>query len=130
MFERIRGYYNKGLWTAAMVRQAVDKGILSEEQYQQIVGLPPDTDNEEEGLQIAESQPDAGEEEAGNQDQLMEEQDLPPEEPPPMEPPTEEPPSDTAGEEVTDDGLLTGELHPQIAEPQADNDGEEAAGNG
>ena len=44
MFERIRSYYDKGLWSAAMVRQAADKGLLSEQQYRQIVGLPADAD--------------------------------------------------------------------------------------
>lgn len=48
MFERIKGYYDKGLWSAAMVRQAADKGLLTGEQYQQIVGLPADTDDREE----------------------------------------------------------------------------------
>ena len=46
MFERIRLFYSKGLWTSAMVRQAADKGLLSEEQYRQIVG-PPDDGGEE-----------------------------------------------------------------------------------
>lgn len=41
MYERIRGYYDKGLWSATMVRQAVDKGLLTEEQYRQIVGTDP-----------------------------------------------------------------------------------------
>ena len=41
MFERIRLYYRKGLWTAAMAQQAVGKGLLTEEQYQQIVGPAP-----------------------------------------------------------------------------------------
>ncbi len=37
MFERIRMFYEKGLWTAGMVRQAADKGLLTEDQYRQIV---------------------------------------------------------------------------------------------
>ena len=46
MFERIKGYYAKGLWSAAMVRQAVSKGLLTDEQCRQIVG-PPDANSEE-----------------------------------------------------------------------------------
>lgn len=38
MFERIRRFYEKRLWTAAMVRQAVSKGLLSEQEYGKIVG--------------------------------------------------------------------------------------------
>lgn len=37
MFERIRRFYEKGFWTAAMARQAVSKGLLTEAQYQKIV---------------------------------------------------------------------------------------------
>lgn len=40
MFERIKGYYDKGLWSAGMVQQAVDKGLLTGEQYRSIVGQP------------------------------------------------------------------------------------------
>ena len=40
MLERIQLFYNKGLWTAAMVRQAMDKGLLTEEQYRQTVEPP------------------------------------------------------------------------------------------
>ena len=38
MYERIKGYYDKGLWSAGMVLQAVEKGLLSREQYRQIIG--------------------------------------------------------------------------------------------
>lgn len=38
MFEKIKKWYAQGLWTAEMVRKAVDKGIISEEQYREIVG--------------------------------------------------------------------------------------------
>ena len=44
MFDKIKRFYETGLWTAAMVRQAVDKGLLTREQYRQIVG--PDADGE------------------------------------------------------------------------------------
>lgn len=39
MFERIKHFYEKGLWTKEMVHQAVDKGIITEEQYIEIVGV-------------------------------------------------------------------------------------------
>ena len=38
MFERIRKYYKKGLYTEAMVHRFVEKGIITEEQYAQIIG--------------------------------------------------------------------------------------------
>lgn len=47
MFERIRLYYRKGLWTAGMVRQAVSKGLLTEAQYRQIVGPQQGGDGQE-----------------------------------------------------------------------------------
>lgn len=38
MFERIQKWYKQGLWTAEMVRNAVDKGVLTPEQYREITG--------------------------------------------------------------------------------------------
>lgn len=38
MFKNIKKWYGMNLWSAAMVRQAVEKGILTEEQYQSITG--------------------------------------------------------------------------------------------
>lgn len=38
MFERIKGFYDRGLWRKEMVAQAVDKGIITAEQYAQITG--------------------------------------------------------------------------------------------
>ena len=38
MFEKIKKWYNQGLWSEAMVRNAVEKGIISEEQFAEIVG--------------------------------------------------------------------------------------------
>lgn len=38
MFEKIKYFYQKGLWTKEMVHIAVVKGIITEEQYIQIVG--------------------------------------------------------------------------------------------
>lgn len=37
-FATIKRNYEKGLWSAAMVKMAVQKGIITEEQYQGIVG--------------------------------------------------------------------------------------------
>ncbi len=43
-FEVIRKNYIRGLWSKAMVRMAVKKGVLSAEQYKEITGedLPSD----------------------------------------------------------------------------------------
>lgn len=38
MKEKIARWYNFGLWTADMVRNAVDKGIITEEEYTEIIG--------------------------------------------------------------------------------------------
>ena len=38
MFDKIKKFYDLGLWTEAMVRNAVDKGVITEAEYQQIVG--------------------------------------------------------------------------------------------
>lgn len=38
MYERIKKWYKQGLWTADMVRNAVDKGVLTPEQYSEITG--------------------------------------------------------------------------------------------
>lgn len=38
MFEKIKKWYKQGLWTAEMVRNAVIKGVITEEQYEEIVG--------------------------------------------------------------------------------------------
>ena len=37
-FEKIKKWYDKGLWTDKMVRNAVAKGIITEEQYTEITG--------------------------------------------------------------------------------------------
>lgn len=37
MFEKIKRFFNLGLWTADMVKQAVDKGIITEEEYNEIL---------------------------------------------------------------------------------------------
>ena len=38
MFEKIKMFYDKGLWTAEQVYQAVEKGLITEEEYKEIVG--------------------------------------------------------------------------------------------
>lgn len=37
-FETIKKNYNKGLWSAPMVKMAVRKGIITKEQYTEITG--------------------------------------------------------------------------------------------
>ena len=37
MYEKIKRFYKMGLWTEAMVRNAVDKGVISENEYREIV---------------------------------------------------------------------------------------------
>lgn len=37
MFEKIKRWYEQGLWNAAQVRQAVEKGLLTPAQYEQII---------------------------------------------------------------------------------------------
>ena len=39
-FEKIKDYYDRNLWNKAMVRNAVVKGKITEEQYQVITGEP------------------------------------------------------------------------------------------
>ena len=38
MFDKIKKWYNQGLWTADMVRNAVAKGVLTPEQFKEITG--------------------------------------------------------------------------------------------
>lgn len=37
-FERIKNYYDKGLWTKDQVKVSVEKGKITTEQYQEIIG--------------------------------------------------------------------------------------------
>lgn len=37
MFEKIKRWYNQGLWTENMVNNAVSKGVLTEEQAKEIL---------------------------------------------------------------------------------------------
>ena len=38
MFEKIKKWYIQGLWTEKMVQNAVEKGVITEEQFKEIVG--------------------------------------------------------------------------------------------
>ncbi len=38
MYDKIKMWYDMGLWTESMVQDAVDKGILTQEQYEEITG--------------------------------------------------------------------------------------------
>ena len=37
MFEKIKKWYKQGLWTADMVRQAAQKGVITDEQTAEIL---------------------------------------------------------------------------------------------
>lgn len=37
MFEKIKKWYKQGLWTAEMVWNAVEKAVITEKQYNEIV---------------------------------------------------------------------------------------------
>lgn len=38
MYEKIKEYYNTGLWSEERVRNMVIKGVITEEEYASIVG--------------------------------------------------------------------------------------------
>ncbi len=37
-YEQIKRFYDLKLWTKSMVKNAVEKGVLTQEQYREIVG--------------------------------------------------------------------------------------------
>ena len=39
-FEKVKNYYDKGLWTKAMVKNAVVKGWITAAEFEEIVGKP------------------------------------------------------------------------------------------
>ena len=39
-FEKVKSYYDKGLWGVTAVRNAVEKRWITEEEYTEIVGEP------------------------------------------------------------------------------------------
>lgn len=38
MYEKIEKFYDLGLWTEEMVKNALDKGIITKDEYNKIVG--------------------------------------------------------------------------------------------
>ena len=40
MYEKIKKFYDLGLWTEEMVKDALDKSIITEDEYEEIVGKP------------------------------------------------------------------------------------------
>ena len=38
MYEKIKEYYNTGLWSEERVKNMVTKGIITEEEYKDIIG--------------------------------------------------------------------------------------------
>ena len=38
MFEKIKKFYDMGLWSKEQVRNAVDKGVITPEEYKEITG--------------------------------------------------------------------------------------------
>lgn len=38
-YEKIKMFYDKGLWSKEQVHQAVEKGLITEEEYIEIVGV-------------------------------------------------------------------------------------------
>lgn len=39
MFEKIKRFYDLGIYTAAIVKKFADKGVITQEQYKKIVGI-------------------------------------------------------------------------------------------
>ena len=37
-YERVKYYFEAGLWSAAMVKMAVRKGVITKEEYEEITG--------------------------------------------------------------------------------------------
>lgn len=42
MYDKIKDYYDRGLWSKIRVRNMVLKGVITNEEYQLIVGEPFD----------------------------------------------------------------------------------------
>ena len=45
-YERVKTYYERGLWDIKRVKNAVEKRWLTKEQYEEIVGQPYAEDSE------------------------------------------------------------------------------------
>ena len=39
-YEKVKNYYDRGLWNHARVRKAVEKGWITEEEFTEITGQP------------------------------------------------------------------------------------------
>lgn len=39
-FEKVKGYYDRGLWNEIRVSDAVVKGWITENEYEEITGIP------------------------------------------------------------------------------------------
>lgn len=39
-FDKVKSYYDRGLWNEARVANAVVKGWITEEEYEEITGIP------------------------------------------------------------------------------------------
>jgi uncharacterized XkdX family phage protein len=37
-FEKVKYYFDRGLWSAPMVKMAVKKGVITKDQYKEITG--------------------------------------------------------------------------------------------
>ena len=46
MYKKIKFWYDNGLWSAAQVEQAMQKGLITEAEYKAIIGEPPVKDSE------------------------------------------------------------------------------------
>lgn len=42
MFDKIKKYYDDGLWSISRVRDAVEKGKITAEEFEEITGQPYD----------------------------------------------------------------------------------------
>lgn len=45
-FEKIKNWYEKGLWSTKQVHQAVEKGLITSEEFTEITGEPFQYNNE------------------------------------------------------------------------------------
>lgn len=45
MYEKIKSYYDKGLWNKKQVRDAVIKGKITQEEYEQIVSVEEEAED-------------------------------------------------------------------------------------
>ena len=38
MYEKIKKWYEQGLWAEEMVKQAVEKGVITQDEYDELIG--------------------------------------------------------------------------------------------